>query len=973
MERPLTLYDASIGKKALVALSGFVLFGFVIVHMLGNLQVFAGPDALNAYARGLRKLPALLWAVRLVLLASVLAHIVAVADPGQAVRRRARRVGYRQKKSIATDYAARTMKWSGPLLAALRRLPPRALHLAGHRDGRTTGTIRTTSTPTSSTASGSPGWWRSTSSPRCCSGCTSTTAPGACSSRWGSAIRATTAFGSGCPRLVALGVVAGNVAMPLAVAHGSSAAMSALRANAPSGPLDSRWERHRFGIKLVNPANRRKYEVLVVGTGLAGAAAAATLAELGYRVRAFCFQDSPRRAHSIAAQGGINAAKNYQNDGDSVFRLFYDTIKGGDFRSRESNVYRLAEVSVNIIDQSTAQGVPFAREYGGMLANRSFGGAQVSRTFYARGQTGQQLLLGAYQALARQIERGQVLMHPRTEMLDLIVVDGRARGIVTRDLITGEVRAWLGDAVVLATGGYGNVFYLSTNAKGCNATAIWRAHKRGALFANPCFTQIHPTCIPVSGEYQSKLTLMSESLRNDGRVWVPLRPEDCHTAPGEIPESERDYYLERLYPSFGNLVPRDIASRRAKDMCDEGRGVGPEVGGTRRGVYLDFRDAIRRLGKRAIVERYGNLFEMYERITGEDPYAVPMRIYPASHYTMGGLWVDYNLMSTIDGLFVAGEANFSDHGANRLGASALMQGLGRRLLRPALHARQLPGADHARQVSTNDPAVSATARRGARAHRAAARRSAARPAPDIFHRELGHLMWDHCGMSRNERRARPGRSRRIPEPQGAFWRRPEDRRQRRRAQPDPRAGRARGGLPRARRADVPRRARARRVLRLSLPRGAHDRGGRGRARRRPLHPRRGLGVRGRGRAAGAPHRGARLRVRQAEHEELPVTARMLKLTLAGLAPEGAERAPGASSATPATTVSEHMSFLEMLDVVNERLLRRGRGAHRLRPRLPRRASAARAAWSSTAWRTARRRRPPPASFTCATSRTATRS
>ena len=428
-------------------------------------------------------------------------------------------------------------------------------------------------------------------------------------------------------------------------------------------------------MKLVNPANRRKYEVLVVGTGLAGAAAAASLAELGYRVRAFCFQDSPRRAHSIAAQGGINAAKNYQNDGDSVFRLFYDTIKGGDFRSRESNVYRLAEVSGAIIDQATAQGVPFAREYGGGLANRSFGGAQVSRTFYARGQTGQQLLLGAYQSLARQIERGQVLMHPRTEMLDLIVVDGRARGIVTRDLVTGEVRAWLGDAVVLATGGYGNVFYLSTNAKGCNTTAIWRAHKRGAFFANPCFTQIHPTCIPVSGDYQSKLTLMSESLRNDGRVWVPLRAEDCAKSPGQIPDAARDYYLERLYPSFGNLVPRDIASRRAKDVCDEGRGVGPAVGGAARGVYLDFRDAVQRLGKDVIAARYGNLFEMYQRITGEDPYGVPMRIYPAVHYTMGGLWVDYNLMSTIEGLFVAGEANFSDHGANRLGASSLMQGL----------------------------------------------------------------------------------------------------------------------------------------------------------------------------------------------------------------------------------------------------------------------------------------------------------
>ncbi len=544
--------------------------------------------------------------------------------------------------------------------------------------------------------------------------------------------------------------------------------MTVLRSGAPSGPLESRWERHRFAMKLVNPANRRKYEVLVVGTGLAGAAAAASLAELGYRVRAFCFQDSPRRAHSIAAQGGINAAKNYQNDGDSVFRLFYDTIKGGDFRSRESNVYRLAEVSGAIIDQATAQGVPFAREYGGGLANRSFGGAQVSRTFYARGQTGQQLLLGAYQALAKQIERGQVLMHPRVEMLDLIVVEGRARGIVTRHLETGELRAWTGDAVVLATGGYGNVYYLSTNAKGCNTTAIWRAHKRGALFANPSFTQIHPTCIPVSGEYQSKLTLMSESLRNDGRVWVPARADDSKTPPGQIPENGRDYYLERLYPSFGNLVPRDIASRRAKDVCDEGRGVGPEVRGARRGVYLDFRDAIKRLGKGAIAERYGNLFEMYERITGEDPYAVPMRIYPAIHYTMGGLWVDYNLMSTIEGLFVAGEANFSDHGANRLGASALMQGLadGYFILPYTLGnylARVAPGG-----LGDDHPGVAATINEvRARIDRLLA--IGGTTSPDTFHRELGHLMWNGCGMSRTE----AGLARaleQIPAIKQRFWR-----------------------------------------------------------------------------------------------------------------------------------------------------------------------------------------------------------
>ena len=443
-----------------------------------------------------------------------------------------------------------------------------------------------------------------------------------------------------------------------------------LDARIPDGPIETQWERTRFDMKLVNPANKRRFTVIVVGTGLAGASAAASLAELGYKVQCFCYQDSPRRAHSIAAQGGINAAKNYQNDGDSIYRLFYDTVKGGDFRAREANVYRLAEVSVQIIDQCVAQGVPFAREYGGMLANRSFGGAQVSRTFYARGQTGQQLLLGAYQALSRQIGLGNVKMFPRTEMLDLVVDDGRAKGIITRDLVTGAIGRHAADAVVLATGGYANVFYLSTNATGCNATAIWRAHKRGACFANPCYTQIHPTCIPVSGEYQSKLTLMSESLRNDGRIWVPKKKGDTRKA-GDIPEAERDYYLEAKYPSFGNLVPRDVASRNAKAVCDEGRGVGP--GGL--GRLPRFRRVDRRLGKKAIAERYGNLFEMYEKITGEDPYTVPMRIYPAVHYTMGGLWVDYHLMSTVPGLFVVGEANFSDHGANRLGATALMQGL----------------------------------------------------------------------------------------------------------------------------------------------------------------------------------------------------------------------------------------------------------------------------------------------------------
>src|SRR6184192_3363468 len=445
----------------------------------------------------------------------------------------------------------------------------------------------------------------------------------------------------------------------------------ALDSKIPSGPVAQKWGKHKFDMKLVNPANKRKYDLVVVGSGLAGASASATLAELGYHVKCFCYQDSPRRAHSIAAQGGINAAKNYQNDGDSVYRLFYDTIKGGDFRSREANVYRLAEVSSNIIDQCVAQGVPFAREYGGLLANRSFGGAQVSRTFYARGQTGQQLLLGCYQALCRQIAAGTVQMFPHTEMLDLVIVDGNAKGIITRSLRSGKIHKHTGDAVVLATGGYGNVFYLSTNARGCNVTATYRAYKKGALFANPSFTQIHPTCIPVTGEHQSKLTLMSESLRNDGRVWVPKRKEDRSKPPGQIPETDRDYYLERKYPSYGNLAPRDISSRAAKEVCDEGRGVGP--GG--RGVYLDFADAIKRLGENIIRERYGNLFEVYEKITGEDAYKVPMRIYPAVHYTMGGLWVDYNLMSNVPGLHVIGEANFSDHGANRLGASALMQGL----------------------------------------------------------------------------------------------------------------------------------------------------------------------------------------------------------------------------------------------------------------------------------------------------------
>jgi succinate dehydrogenase / fumarate reductase flavoprotein subunit len=535
-----------------------------------------------------------------------------------------------------------------------------------------------------------------------------------------------------------------------------------LRSRVPSGPLERRWEKHRFEMKLVNPANKRKYTVIVVGSGLAGGSAAASLSELGYNVKCFCFQDSPRRAHSIAAQGGINAAKNYQNDGDSVYRLFYDTVKGGDFRAREANVYRLAEISVNIIDQCVAQGVPFAREYGGLLANRSFGGAQVSRTFYARGQTGQQLLLGCYQALEKEVARGGVTMFPRTEMLDLVVVNGRARGIVVRDMVSGRIETHLADAVILGTGGYGNVFYLSTNAKGSNATAIWRAYRRGAAFGNPCFTQIHPTCIPVSGEHQSKLTLMSESLRNDGRVWVPKRAGDKRP-PGQIPEADRDYYLERKYPSFGNLSPRDIASRAAKEVCDEGRGVGP--GG--RGVYLDFADAIRRLGRAQIEERYGNLFEMYQRITDENPYDVPMRIYPAVHYTMGGLWVDYNLMSTVPGLHVIGEANFSDHGANRLGASALMQGLADGYFIVPLTVGDYFGSNKLEPVSPDHVEVRATERdvqeRTQRLLSVKGKRSVS-----SFHRELGKVMWEYCGMARDAAGLRKALGI-IPELREQFW------------------------------------------------------------------------------------------------------------------------------------------------------------------------------------------------------------
>jgi succinate dehydrogenase / fumarate reductase, flavoprotein subunit len=537
----------------------------------------------------------------------------------------------------------------------------------------------------------------------------------------------------------------------------------ALNAKIPDGPIEKKWDNHRFNLKLVNPANKRKYHIIVVGTGLAGASAAASLAELGYRVTALCYHESARRAHSIAAQGGINAPKNYANDGDSIYRLFYDTVKGGDYRAREANVYRLAQVSSNIIDQCVAQGVPFARDYSGLLDNRSFGGAQVSRTFYARGQTGQQLLLGAYQALCRQIAEGNVAYHGRTEMLDLVVVDGQARGIVVRDLRDGRIYSMTADAVILATGGYGNVFFLSTNAKMSNATAIWRAHKRGALFANPCFTQIHPTCIPVSSHHQSKLTLMSESLRNDGRIWVPKNKGDKRQ-PRDIPESDRDYYLERMYPSFGNLVPRDVASRRAKEMCDHGFGVGE----TGLAVYLDFADTIKRHGKGWVNEKYGNLFDMYQQITGENAYDVPMRIYPAVHYTMGGLWVDYNLMSTIPGLYVLGEANFSDHGANRLGASALMQGLADGYFIIPYTIGDYLAATKFKPVDTGHAAFQEAEQAVAKTTERLLSVRGTRPVDEI-HKELGKIMWDYCGMGRNAQGLNKAMEL-IPQLRDRFWR-----------------------------------------------------------------------------------------------------------------------------------------------------------------------------------------------------------
>ena len=633
----------------------------------------------------------------------------------------------------------------------------------------------------------------------------------------------------------------------------------------PAGPVTDKWDNFIADSKLVNPNNKRKFKVLVVGTGLAGASAAATLAELGYDVEAFTFHDSPRRAHSIAAQGGINAAKNYRGDGDSVYRLFYDTIKGGDYRSREANVYRLAQVSVNIIDQMVAQGVPFAREYGGLLDTRSFGGAQLMRTFYARGQTGQQLLIGAYQQMARQVALGGVKLWNRVELVDIVTVDGRAAGIITSDLLTGEFRRHAGHAVVLATGGYGNVFFLSTNAMACNVTAAWRAHRRGAYFANPCYTQIHPTCIPQSDDFQSKLTLMSESLRNDGRVWVPLRPDD-ERAPDEIPDAERDYYLERLYPSFGNLAPRDISSRAAKRAVDSGRGVGPR----RNGVYLDFADSIGRLGYDVVFERYSNLFEMYERITGENPTKVPMRIYPASHYTMGGLWVDYELMTTVPGLYCAGEANFSDHGANRLGASALMQGLADgyfvlpytmgNYLAPMLN-QPVPGADH--------PAF-AEAETAAKARFDGYLAIGGTRSPDHFHRELGKIVWDYCGMERTAEGLEKALSE-IPALYEEFSQGPARHRSRHERQPDAREGRPGRRLLPARHGDVPRRPRAAGELRRPLPGRVPGRRGRGPARRRPLRPRRGVGVDGRPDAPEPPPGGARVRVRPLHQAELQVS------------------------------------------------------------------------------------------------------
>ncbi len=764
MQRALTLHQTTIGKKVVMALSGLIIVGFVIGHFLGNLNLYRGQEALDDYAHLLQSLTPVLWGTRLLLLFAFGAHIVSAFSLWSR-NMKARGSRYKKHQDMATDYAARTMYWSGPIL--LLFVVYHLLHftiLPAHPGEVYRNVVEGFQNPLDRRRvhHGQHRPWLS-HLPRHLQ-------------RGPNAGREPSALQRLPPRCGNRDFRRDHHRQPVVSDLGARwfrhlvRVVMQLRSNEPTGPIEHRWEKHKESSKLVAPANRRKYTVIVVGSGLAGGAAAASLGEMGYNVKCFCYQDSPRRAHSIAAQGGINAAKDYQNDGDSVYRLFYDTVKGGDFRSRESNVYRLAQLSVNIIDQAVAQGVPFAREYGGLLANRSFGGAQVSRTFYARGQTGQQLLLGAYQALSRQIEEGTVEMLPRTEMLDLIVHDGRARGIVTRCLKTGKISPHIADMVVLCTGGYGNVFYLSTNAKGCNCMAVWRAHRHGAAFANPCYTQIHPTCIPQSGSYQSKLTLMSESLRNDGRVWVPRKKEDVSKRPEDIPEEDRYYYLEERYPAFGNLVPRDVASRNALYVTNEGLGVGMEVDGERRGVYLDFSDAINRLGEQTIRERYGNLFEMYERIAGDNPYKTPMRIYPATHYTMGGLWVDYNLQTTIPGLFSGGEANFSDHGANRLGASALMQGLADGyFVLPFTVGNYLGEVRTLPPLAEDHPDVTKAV--GAVEERIHKLMNAPEPkhAPEYFHRKLGRIIWTKCGMSRNKEGLEEA-LREIPKLRDQFWR-----------------------------------------------------------------------------------------------------------------------------------------------------------------------------------------------------------
>ena len=766
MKRILDALASSVGKKIVMGLTGLLLVGFLIEHLHGNLKLFedSSGESFNAYVEFLQSFGPLLLVAELGLAALFLCHIaLAVRLTLENIQARKQKYVVRSNRGAQT-FGSVTMFFTGALITGYL-----VKHLYDFRfdsvffDDPAAAVKRTLSQPQHGLAylaaaivlgvHLSHGFRSAFQS------------IGLSHPRLNPLLEK---LGYGLAALFAIGFAAFPHLFHVRLERGRRRTLMAPQASdrldskAPSGDIQDRWDKHRFDMKLVNPANKRKFHVIVVGTGLAGASAAASLAELGYGVSAFCIQDSPRRAHSIAAQGGINAAKNYPNDGDSVYRLFYDTVKGGDFRARESNVYRLAQISNNIIDQCAAQGVPFAREYGGVLSNRSFGGAQVSRTFYARGQTGQQLLLGAYSALMRQVGLGKVAMYPRREMLDVVVVDGVARGIITRNLKTGAYERFAADAVVLCTGGYGNVFYLSTNAKNCNVTANWRAYKRGAFFANPCFTQIHPTCIPVSGDYQSKLTLMSESLRNDGRVWVPKNQGDART-PGEIPEEDRDYYLERRYPSFGNLVPRDVASRAAKERCDAGFGVGA----TGLAVYLDFRDAIQRDGEDTIRQKYGNLFQMYEKITADNPYKVPMRIFPAVHYTMGGLWVDYNLESTLPGLFVLGEANFSDHGANRLGASALMQGLADGyFVVPYTIAGHFAGRTLG-EVSADAPEFAAAENdvreRTNRLLGAAGRRSV-----DSFHRQLGKIVWDHCGMARNADGLRMA-AQRVASVREEFW------------------------------------------------------------------------------------------------------------------------------------------------------------------------------------------------------------